>query len=107
MKQQARERGGELRATANAYMSAAEKLDAHAREVERLIELIAAIERKVTGLIAAAADRVADAARAVVDGAVDLVTGGDADDQRLAGAPTPPSGHKDWLDVPDSLGVRI
>lgn len=102
--------GAEIRATARAYGVAADRVDDHAREVEERLALIAAIEKKVTGLIQGAVDRLRNAAEAVVDGAKDLLgVGGEPDpqDERLASYATPPPGNKAWLDVPDELGIRI
>ena len=84
-----RERAGALRRTAALHDDAADALDRHAREVERRQELIARVERVVTGLVAEAADR-------LVDGAV--------------GPPLPLPGSRDWLDVDvhavaESLGL--
>jgi len=111
MQQRARDRAADLAATAGAYEDAADKLDAHAKEVEQLIALIATIEKTVVGLISGAIDRVRDFAASVVDGARDLVGLGDDGpserDKQLANYQAPPSGDKAWLDVPDDLGVRI
>mgnify|MGYP000035285379 CR=1 FL=1 len=84
-----RERAGALRRTAALHDDAADALDRHAREVERRQELIARVERVVTGLVAEAANR-------LVDGAV--------------GPPLPLPGSRDWLDVDvhavaESLGL--
>lgn len=108
MRQRARERAGELRSTARDYIEAAERLVAHAAEVERLLDLIADIERRVRGLIAAAADRVAAAARDLAEGVIDFFTDDDHADRRLVAFATPPSGDRAWLEVPDRLpGVRL
>jgi hypothetical protein len=66
-----RERASHLRGVAARHDSAADSLDAHALEVERLTDAIAATERRAQRL---------------------------AEDGGAAFAPPPP-GHKDWLAV--------
>ena len=93
---------------AREYDEAAEKVRAHAAEVQRLLDLIAAIERQVRAIIGEAIDRVKDAISSVADGIKDALTPGDEDDRRLAETSTPPPGHRDWLDMPDVVpGVRL
>ena len=86
------------RAVAREYDEAAEKVREHAAEVQRLLDLIATIERQVRAIIGEAIGRVKDAVSSVVDGIKDALTPGDEEDRRLAETPTPPPGHKDWLD---------
>ena len=106
MRESAAEMAGKLRSTAADYDEAAERLDAHAREVQRLLDLIEEIERKVTNMVSEARDRIASAAKAIADGVKGLVSGADdAFDKMLDAFDPPPAGHKDWLDVPDRLGV--
>jgi hypothetical protein len=110
MRAHAGDLGAEIRATARAYGVAADKIDAHAQEVEERLALIAAIEERVTSMIAGAVDRLRDFADSVVDGAKDMVglgDGPDPQDERLASYAPPPPGDRAWLDVPDDLGVRI
>ncbi|MCW2774564.1 MAG: hypothetical protein JWN91_2890 [Nocardioides sp.] len=57
MRRHAHDRCAALRRTAALHDDAADALDRHAREVDRLKDLIAAIERKVHGLIDAARDK--------------------------------------------------
>ena len=57
MRDHARRRAAALRRTACLHDDAADALDRHAREVDRLKDLIAAIERKVRGLIESARDK--------------------------------------------------
>ena len=107
MRAHARERRDELVGVAREYDEAAEKVRAHAAEVQRLLDLIAAIERQVRAIISDAFDRVKDAVSSIAGGIKDALAPGDEDDKRLAETPTPPPGHKDWLDMPDVVpGVR-
>lgn len=97
MRLRARERGATLRRTAAAHDDAADALDRHAAEVDRLKELIAAVERRVRGLVAGARDRLADLGRRLLDGVTGLLS--DPVDELLDRFVPPPSGHLDWLHV--------
>ena len=77
-----------LRRTAGLSDDAAAALDRHADEVDRLKALIAAIERKVTALVAAARNRLAGLLTDVLPDPVD---------ELLARFVPPPPGHRDWL----------
>lgn len=57
MRRHAQDRAGALARTAALHDDAADALDRHAREVDRLKDLIAAIERKARDLLGAARDR--------------------------------------------------
>jgi hypothetical protein len=57
MRRHAHSRCAALRRTAALHDDAADALDRHAREVDRLKDLIAAIERTVRGLVDAARDK--------------------------------------------------
>ena len=70
--------------------AAAEALDRHAREVDHLKELIAAIERRVRHLIDAAPAASSALASHLVPDAVD---------HWLAAFDPPPPGSREWLDV--------
>jgi len=108
MRAHARERRDELLGVAREYDEAAERIRDHAAEVQRLLDLIAAIERQVRAIIGEAVSRIKDAVSAIAGGIKDALTPGDEDDKRLAETPTPPPGHKDWLDMPDVVpGVRL
>ncbi|GAA3533745.1 hypothetical protein [Nocardioides daeguensis] len=118
MRAQARDRAASLRTIAADYEDAADKLRAHADEVDDLKALIASIERTVTSLVEGAVDRLRAAGHAIVEGVKDgvralgnLLTGGgeepDPQDVRLAQYAVPPPGDKAWLDVPDQLGIRV
>jgi uncharacterized protein YukE len=101
MRRHAHVRIAALGETARLHDEAAEALDRHAREVQRLQDLIAAIERKVRGLVDAASHRLTEVGRGLVDGVVDGLTGAEADpaDQMLASFHPPPTGHLGWLSV--------
>jgi hypothetical protein len=101
MRAQMRERAGEIRGAATRFDDAAAALRAHAAEVEERLELIAAIENKVRGLVAGAWDRAGDIAGKVVD----ALTPDELFDEELRRFDPPPPGHKDWLSVPNRLGI--
>ena len=106
MRRHARDRRDELVQVAREYDEAAREVREHAAEVQRLLDLIAAIERQVRAIVSEAIDRVKDAVGAVVDGIRDALSPGD-EDKRLAETELPPPGHKEWLDIPDQVpGVR-
>ncbi|WP_051247838.1 WXG100 family type VII secretion target [Nocardioides halotolerans] len=69
---------------------AAAALDRHADEVDRLKDLIAAVERKVMALVAGARDRLAGLVASVLP---------DPLDELLDRFVPPPPGHRDWLFV--------
>ena len=89
--------------TASLHDDAADALDRHAREVQRLQDLIAAIEHRALHLVAAARDRIADLGHSIIDG----ITGAVADprDELLDRFVPPPPGSRDWLTV-DLPGLR-
>jgi chromosome segregation ATPase len=91
----ARQRAAALRRAADLHDEAAAALDDHAEAVDRVKRLIAAIERRVLALVAAARDRLAGVL-GVVGAVIDPV------DEWLDRFVPPPSGHLDWLrvDVP-------
>ena len=97
MRTVARERVAALRRTAHAHDVAAEALERHADEVDRLKELIAEIERRVHRLVDAARSRLADLAGRVLDGLRSVLP--DPVDELLDRFVAPPSGHLDWLHV--------
>ncbi len=74
MRDRIRERSSHLRDVAATHDDAADSLDAHVAEVDRLKEAIAEVERRVGTLLADARD-----------------------DEALAGFVPPPAGHRDWL----------
>lgn len=97
MREVNRRRSHGLRCCAADHETAADALERHAREVDRVKELIADIERRATALVDAACDRLASVKDAVVAGAEDLLP--DPVDEALAGFVPPPSGDVAWLDV--------
>lgn len=107
MRRRSRERAADLRRAATLHDDAADALDSHAREVDRLTELIAAIERRVRGMVEAARDRLAQLGGAILDGLRDLAPPpiDQPLDQLLDRFVPPPSGHRDWLEV-DLPGAR-
>ena len=90
MRRLARDHAGGLRTCAGLHEDAAEALERHAREVDHLKELIAAVERRVL--------RMLDDVGGVVHSLVSHVVP-DAADHWLDGFEPPPHGSKDWLDV--------
>lgn len=108
MRAQAQARRDDLRGVAREYEEAAARVREHAAEVQRLLDLIATIERQVRSIISGAIDRVQDALSDIGNGLKDALTPGDQADERLARLATPPSGHKDWLNMPDVVpGIRL
>ena len=97
MRRRSRERAATLRRTARRHRDAAEALGHHADEVDRLKDLIEAIERRVAGLVAAARDRIADLGRDLLADIRDVLP--DRADALLDDFVPPPSGHRDWLAV--------
>lgn len=78
MRRLATEHASGLRACADAHEAAADALDRHAREVDRVKELIAAIERRVLHLLDSLPDALGHA---------------------LHHVEPPPHGSLEWLDV--------
>ncbi len=99
MRHHARDRAGALRRTALLHDDAAEALDRHAREVDRLKDLIAAIERKVRHLLDAAVDGAVGGAIGGVLGTVRHHLLPDALSDRLRDFDPPLPGSREWLDV--------
>ena len=82
-----------LRHTASLADDAAEALERHADEVDRLKALIAAIEQKVMAMVSAARARLGELAGLAASVLPDPL------DELLAQFDPPPSGHRDWLTV--------
>ena len=97
MRRRTHHRSTGLRRTARLHDDAADALDRHAREVDRVKELIAALERRFGRLVAAARDRLADAGRGLLGGLV--CAGPDPADLLLDRFEPPPSGSREWLTV--------
>jgi len=93
MRQRVRDRAAHLREVANAHDTAAETLEKHRAECDRLGESITGIERRAASLVADARARIAGLEP---DGVRVTPT---REDQALAAFAPPPPGHKDWLSV--------
>jgi hypothetical protein len=93
MRTLARDHAGDLRVCATRHDDAADALDRHAREVDRLEDLIASIEHRVLGLV--------DNARSALGGIAHALTHmvPDPVDHWLQHFVAPPHGSKEWLDV--------
>jgi len=97
MRSRARARGSALRHTATLHDDAAQALERHADEVDRLKELIAWVEHRAERLVASARERLADLGRRFLAGMRDVVP--DPLDRLLDRFVPPPHGHRDWLTV--------
>lgn len=86
----ARQHSGDLRCCAGMHDDAADALDRHAREVDHLKDLIAAVERRLAHLVEGAGAGLAGLATQVLTGAVD---------DWLDHFDPPPRGSVAWLDV--------
>lgn len=94
MRALARAQAGDLRACAQAHDDAAEALERHAGEVDRLEDLIAGIEHRVMHLV--------DSVGHGLSGVAHCLAGhvaGDAVGHWLSHFDAPPHGSKEWLDV--------
>ncbi len=108
MRHEAGERRHELTGVARAYDEAAQAVRAHAAEVQRLLDLIASIERQVRAIVGEAMQRAQEAVGRVLDGVRDALTPGEEADRRLAATALPPPGHRDWLRMPATVpGVQL
>jgi uncharacterized coiled-coil DUF342 family protein len=97
MRERIRDRATHLREVASEHDTAADSLDKHLHEVDRLKDAIAGLERKATSLVADARTRVARVES--YDDPDGVSRTPDSGDQQLAGFVPPPPGHKDWLAV--------
>ncbi|MGZ4445446.1 MAG: hypothetical protein ACXVEC_02120 [Nocardioides sp.] len=86
MQERVRERAAHLREAAAQHDTAADSLERHLHEVDRLKDLIGVAERKAGHLVADARTRVAR-------------DEDDPADRTLADFAPPPPGHRDWLTV--------
>src|SRR3954454_1502942 len=100
MRERVHERATQLRDVATRHDRAADSLERHLLEVERLQESIEAAERRITALTVDARTRVAGLATSPGDPDGPAVRRApEPDDEVLAGFTPPPSGHRDWLTV--------
>lgn len=83
--------------SARTHNEAAAALEHHADQVDRLKEVIAAIERRAHRLISAARERLTGLADRVLAGVSSLTA--DPLDQLLDRFVAPPPGHLDWLRI--------
>jgi hypothetical protein len=90
MRALARRHSTDLRECCRLHEAAADALDHHAREVQRLQDLIAAIEHRVMRLL----DGTTGGLHSVLSHVLP-----DAVDRWLAGFTPPPRGSREWLDV--------
>lgn len=97
MRARAEARLRDLQAAANRHDDAADALDHHADEVDRLKDLIAGIERKAHRIVDAARDRLADLGSRILDGVRSVAP--DPVDVAIDRFVAPPPGHLDWLSV--------
>lgn len=97
MRHRTRERASALRRSAGLHEDAAEALEHHADEVDRLKDLIASIERRVRGAIELARNRLAQLAHSLIDGIGRVIP--DPVDDLLDRFVPPVHGSMDWLDV--------
>src|SRR5262245_43858491 len=89
MRERVKERASHVRAAAHAHDTAADSLERHLAEVERLKESIAEAERRLGG-------QVVEAQHHVESTSYDESAATDHD-HALARLSLPPSGHADWL----------
>jgi hypothetical protein len=89
MRERVKERAAHLRAAAQAHDIAADSLDRHLAEVDRLKEAVAEAEHRIGG-------QVTDAQHLVAATSYDDRRASDHD-RALAATCLPPPGHADWL----------
>ena len=87
----------DLHDSAKRHDDAADALDHHADEVDRLKDLISAIERRAHRIIEAALERLEDLGAKLLDGIASVTP--DPIDETIDRFVPPPRGHKDWLTV--------
>lgn len=97
MRHRTRERASALRRVAGLHEDAADALEHHAAEVDRLKDLIASIERRVRGAIEVARNRLAQLAHSLADGIRRVIP--DPVDDLLDRFVPPVHGSMDWLDI--------
>lgn len=97
MRARVQDRATHLRECAAAHETAAESLERHLNEVDRLKDAIGEIERKSESLVADARTRIAQQRAQETDPGV--VIEPTEEDRVLDQFEAPKSGHKDWLTV--------
>ena len=97
LRRRTHDRAGALRRSAGRHDDAADALDRHAAEVDRIKDLIAAIERRARTLVDAARDRIAEIGHGILDGLGHALP--DAGDELLDRFVPPPPGSREWLRV--------
>ena len=95
-----RKRAAHLRDCASRHEGAAESLERHLGEVDRLKDAIGATERRAGSLVTDARARIARLGRPDDPAGVAGVAGEPTDTDRILDQFVPPQpGHKDWLTV--------
>ena len=97
MRERIRDRAAHLREAAHAHDTAADSLEKHLSECDRLTEAIAGVEKRAGSIVADARTRIAR-----IDSAADhdgVRATPTQEDRALVAFAPPPPGHKDWLDV--------
>ena len=97
LRRRTHDRATALRRSAGLHDDAADALDRHAAEVDRLKDLIAAVERRAHSLVDAARDRLADIGHGILDGLEHVLP--DAGDELLDRFVPPAPGSREWLGV--------
>lgn len=97
LRRRTHDRAAALRRSAGLHDDAADALDRHAAEVDRVKDLIAAIERRAHSLVDAARDRLADIGHGILDGLEHPLP--DPGDLLLDRFVPPAPGSSEWLAV--------
>lgn len=98
MRERVTDRARHLRTAADRHVAAADALADHAEAVDTTAEEIAAIQARITAMIADAQARIAAIAARNEQYDGPQVTP-DPHDETLAAFVVPPPGHRDWLSV--------
>jgi hypothetical protein len=93
MRERVKERAAHLRAAAHSHDTAADSLERHLAEVDRLKEAVAEAERRLGGQVVEAQHRV----EATAYDDTTRESAASDHDHVLAVVALPPSGHADWL----------
>ncbi|MEV7429731.1 MULTISPECIES: WXG100 family type VII secretion target [unclassified Nocardioides] len=99
MRERVHDRASRLREAAAGHDRAADSLDRHLQEVDRVKDAIAQVERKATGLVADARSRVSRVQSLAAGDPAGATRTPDPTDLQLAAFDPPPPGHQDWLGV--------